>query len=94
MSLLVLVIGTLMEMLKVITQKIEYNEENQVIGQTSTEYEYALNNLKVGDMPQTAYVGGLTVKPIDGLRVQGLYRWYDNHYSDWSPDSREVEGDA
>ena len=74
--------------------EMEYNDDNQIIGQTSTEYEYALNNLKVGDMPQTAYVGGLTLKPIEGLRVQGLYRWYDNHYSDWSPDSREVEGDA
>jgi len=74
--------------------EMEYNEEGQIIGQTSTEYQYALNNLKVGDMPQTAYVGGLTIKPIDGLRVQGLYRWYDNHYSDWSPDSREVDGDA
>ena len=74
--------------------EMEYNDDNQIIGQTSTEYEYALNNLKVGDMPQTAYVGGLTLKPIEGLSVQGLYRWYDNHYSDWSPDSREVEGDA
>ena len=73
---------------------MEYNENNEIIGQTSTEYEYALNNLKVGDMPQTSYVGGLTVKPIKGLSVQGLYRWYDNHYADWSPDSREVEGDA
>jgi len=74
--------------------EMEYNDDNQIIGQTSTEYEYALNNLKVGDMPQTAYVGGLTLKPIEGLSVQGLYKWYDNHYSDWSPDSREVEGDA
>ena len=73
---------------------MEYNEDGQVIGTTSTEYQYALNNLKVGDMPQTSYVGGLTLKPINGLRVQGLYRWYDNHYADWSPDSREVEGDA
>jgi len=73
---------------------MEYNENNEIIGQTSTEYEYALNNLKVGDMPQTSYVGGLTVKPIKGLSVQGLYRWYDNHYADWSPDSREVDGDA
>jgi len=73
---------------------MEYNENNEIIGQTSTEYEYALANLKVGDMPQTSYVGGLTVKPIKGLSVQGLYRWYDNHYADWSPDSREVEGDA
>ena len=74
--------------------EMEYNEDGQVIGTTSTEYRYALNKLKVGDMPQTSYVGGLTLKPIDGLRVQGLYKWYDNHYSDWSPDSREVEGDA
>ena len=74
--------------------KMEYNENNEIIGQTSEEYEYALANLKVGDMPQTSYVGGLTVKPIKGLSVQGLYRWYDNHYADWSPDCREVEGDA
>jgi hypothetical protein len=74
--------------------EMEYNDDNQIIGQTSTEYEYALNNLKVGDMPQTSYVGGLTLKPIDGLRIQGLYKYYDNHYSDWSPDSREVDGDA
>jgi len=74
--------------------EMEYNDDNQIIGQTSTEYEYALANLKVGDMPQTSYVGGLTVKPIEGLSVQGLYRWYDNHYADWSPDSREVDGDA
>ena len=75
-------------------QEMEYNEDGQVIGQTTTEYEYALDGLKVGDMPQTSYVGGLTVKPIEGLRIQGLYKWYDNHYSDWSPDSREVDGDV
>ena len=75
-------------------QEMEYNEDGQVIGQTTTEYEYALDGLMVGDMPQTAYVGGLTVKPIKGLSVQGLYRWYDKHYADWSPDSREVDGDA
>ena len=74
--------------------ELEYNDDNQVVGTTSTEYEYALKDLKVGDMPQTAYVGGLTIKPIKGLNVQGLYKWYDNHYSDWSPDSREVSGDA
>ena len=74
--------------------EMEYNDDNQIIGQTSTEYEYALNELKVGDMPQTAYVGGLTLKPIDGLSIQGLYRWYDNHYSDWSPDAREVDEDG
>ena len=71
--------------------EMEYNDDNQIIGQTSTEYQYALNNLKVGDMPQTAYVGGLTIKPIKGLSVQGLYRYYLDNYADWSPDAREVE---
>ena len=32
--------------------EMEYNDDNQIIGQTSTEYQYALNNLKVGDMPR------------------------------------------
>ncbi len=75
-------------------QEMEYNEEGQVVGQMTTEYEYALDGLMVGDMPQTAYIGGFTVKPIEGLSVQGLYRMYDNHYADWSPDSREVDGDV
>ena len=75
-------------------QEMEYNEEGQVVGQMTTEYEYALDGLMVGDMPQTAYVGGLTIKPIDGLSIQGLYRMYDNHYADWSPDSREVDEDG
>ena len=30
-----------------------------------------LNNLKVGDVLQTQYVGGLTLKPIKGLNIQG-----------------------
>ena len=74
-------------------QEMEYNEEGQVVGQMTTEYTYALDGLMVGDMPQTAYVGGLTVKPIKGLNIQGLYRMYDDNYADWSPDSREVDGD-
>ena len=49
----------------------------------------------VGDQPQTAYVGGLTLKPLKGLNIQGLYRMYDDNYADWSPDSREiVNGEA
>ena len=71
----------------------EYNEDGQIIGQMTTEYVYALNNLKVGDMPQTAYVGGLTLKPIKGMNIQGLLKVYDDNYADWSPESREVTGD-
>jgi outer membrane cobalamin receptor len=75
-------------------QEMEYNEEGQVIGQKTTEYTYALGGLMVGDQPQTAYVGGLTIKPIEGLSIQGLYNVYDDNYADWSPDSREVGGDG
>ena len=75
-------------------QEQEYNEENQVIGLTTTDYAYALDGLMIGDQPQTAYVAGLTVKPISGLRIQGLYKMYSDNYADWSPDSREISGDA
>ncbi len=44
-------------------------------------------------MPQTAYIIGATVTPISGFRVQALYSIYDNNYSDWSPASREYDGD-
>ena len=75
-------------------QEQEYNDDNQVIGLTTTDYAYALDGLMVGDQPQTAYVGGLTVKPIKGLRIQGLYKMYSDNYADWSPDSREIDGDV
>jgi len=75
-------------------QEMEYNDDNQVIGQTTTQYEYALNGLMVGDQPQTAYVGGLTLKPFEGLSIQGLYKMYDDNYADWSPASREIDDDG
>jgi hypothetical protein len=61
-------------------------------GMTSTSYEYGLDKLKVGDMPQSMMVLGATVTPIPGLRIQGLFNWYDNNYADWSPASREIKG--
>ncbi len=61
-------------------------------GVVSTSYEYGLDKLKVGDMPQSMMVVGATVTPISGLRIQGLFNWYDNNYSDWSPASREIKG--
>ena len=61
-------------------------------GVTSTSYEYGLDKLKVGDMPQSMMVVGATVTPIPGLRIQGLFNWYDNNYADWSPASREIKG--
>ena len=74
-------------------QEQEFNENGEVTGMKTTDYGYALDGLWVGDMPQTAYVGGLTFKPIKGLQLQGLYRMYEDNYADWSPDSREIDGD-
>jgi len=75
-------------------QEQEFNDDNQVIGVQTTDYSYALDGLWVGDMPQTSYILGVTLKPIKGLRLQALYKTYDRNFADWSPDSREIEGDA
>ncbi len=73
-------------------QEDEFNEEGQVIGQTTTPYSYALDGLYVGDMPQTSYGLGATLTPIKGLKLEALYKQYDNNYSDWSPNAREYDG--
>ena len=71
--------------------KGDYQEYTEA-GIISTVYEYALDGLKVGDQPQSMMVVGATVTPIPGLRIQGLFNWYDNNYADWTPASREIEG--
>jgi outer membrane cobalamin receptor len=73
-------------------QEDEFNEAGQVIGKKTTPYDYALDGLFVGDMPQTAYVLGATLTPIKGLRMSGTYSMYDKNYSDWSPGAREYDG--
>ena len=75
-------------------QEDEFNEEGQVTGQKTTPYSYALDGLFVGDMPQTGMAVGATVTPIDGLSIQALFNSYDNNYSDWSPNAREVASDG
>ena len=73
-------------------QEDEFNDEGQVIGQTTTPYSYARDGLYVGDMPQTSFALGATLTPIKGMKLQALFNWYDNNYADWSPDSREYDG--
>jgi outer membrane receptor for Fe3+-dicitrate len=75
-------------------QEDEFNEAGQVTGQKTTPYSYALDGLFVGDMPQTGMALGATVTPIDGLSIQALFNSYDNNYSDWSPNAREVSDDG
>jgi hypothetical protein len=73
-------------------QEDEFNEDGQVIGQTTTPYSYALDGLYVGDMPQTSYALVGTLTPISGLKLQAVYNQYDDNYSDWSPGAREYDG--
>jgi len=75
-------------------QENEYDEQGNVSGLKTTKYNYALDKLKVGDMPQTSFVFGGTLTPVKGLSIQALYNIYDNNYSDWSPSSREYDIDA
>jgi len=72
-------------------QENELDTNDVVIGLKTTEYQYRLEGLKVGDMPQTSYVIGATLTPIKGLRIQALYSIYSNNYADWSPGSRQVD---
>ena len=72
-------------------QEDEFDSLGNVTGQTTTPYDYALDGLYVGDMPQTATVFGITLTPLPGLKVQALYNMYENNYSDWSPDAREYD---
>jgi outer membrane receptor protein involved in Fe transport len=75
-------------------QANEYDDAGNVTGLTQTTYEYALDALFVGDMPQTGMAFGATVTPMDGLSVQALFNYYDKNYSDWSPNAREVGSDG
>jgi len=57
---------------------------------STTDYTYAVDGLKVGDMPQTIIALGALFYPFEGLTVQGVLNWYDRHYADWDPASRIV----
>jgi outer membrane cobalamin receptor len=64
------------------------------VNNTSTNYEYSVKGLKVGDMPQTMVAIGPSFFPIEGLVVSGVVNWYDRNYADWDPAGREIdEGD-
>ena len=57
---------------------------------TSKKYDYALKDLKVGDMPQTMLALTATYIPVKGASIQGVVNWYDRHWADWDPSSREI----
>ena len=40
-------------------------------------------------MPQANLALGITLTPIDGASLAFNYKYYDKHYADWDPTSRE-----
>jgi hypothetical protein len=57
-------------------------------------YNYYVKDLKVGDAPQTQIVFGLTVYPVEGMRLQLLNKFYTDYYSAWDPFSRTKADDT
>ena len=57
-------------------------------------YNYALKDLKVGDMPQASFITGVTINPTEGASVRFQHRYYSLHYSDWSPSGREFTDES
>jgi len=57
----------------------------------SYDYVYSVKDLKVGDMPQTIVALGASCFPIKGATIQAVVNYYDRHWGDWDPISREVE---
>ncbi|MFC1784308.1 TonB-dependent receptor, partial [Candidatus Neomarinimicrobiota bacterium] len=62
-----------------------------ISNQTTEDYTYSIDGLKIGDMPQTIVALGASVFPIDGMNIQAVFNYYDRHWADWDPESREVE---
>lgn len=58
--------------------------------QTTEDYLYSIDGLKIGDMPQTIVALGASIFPIDGLNIQAVFNYYDRHWADWSALSRQV----
>jgi len=56
-------------------------------------YNYYIKDLKVGDAPQTQVAIGGSFYPVKGLSLQGIYRFYANHYAEFDPQSRTTSGD-
>src|SRR5690606_21560347 len=47
-----------------------------------------IQDLKVGDAPQTQAASAVTVYPTRGLSVKLMGRWYDRYWSDYTAESR------
>ncbi|MEA2104104.1 MAG: TonB-dependent receptor [Candidatus Cloacimonadota bacterium] len=53
-----------------------------------------VNDLKVGDAPQTQLALGATLYPVQGLRINFAYKYFCDFYASWDPFSRQDENDT
>ena len=59
----------------------------------NVNYNYYIKDLKVGDAPQTQLAIAGSFYPVKGLFLQGVVRYYDNHYAEFDPFSRTNSSD-
>ncbi|MEJ2053782.1 MAG: TonB-dependent receptor plug domain-containing protein [Calditrichaceae bacterium] len=52
-----------------------------------------IKNLKTGDAPQIQAALSASLMPLNGLTLQGIFRYYANHYADWLAVNRTNEND-
>ncbi len=72
----------------------QYSSYDDQTGQiTLQEKKYYLAGLKVGDAPQTQFMGSVIFKPIRGLRTEISARYYTDYYAKFEPTSRTSEDD-
>ncbi len=72
----------------------QYSSYDDQTGTVTVETQtYYTKGLKVGDAPQTQFAGMLTLKPVEGLRLQLEGRYYTDYYSNFEPTSRTDEND-
>ena len=55
---------------------------------TTVVERYYVKGLHVGDAPQTQMAFAFSLFPMPGLTAKMVYKYYDNHYADWSPFDR------
>lgn len=62
-------------------------------GVVTTNFNYYLTDIKVGDQPQQQFVFTASLFPVDGLYISGTLRHYREFYADFDPLDRTDETD-
>ncbi len=73
----------------------QYSTYDDQTGEIDTlTKHYYIKGLKVGDAPQKQFMGSIIVKPVTGLRLELVGRYYTDYYAKFEPTSRTNENDT